>query len=161
DAKSCGVEQVAPSLPHVEVQMRAVEKALVILRKAAGEDGQPEIEIAAVGQGGHQPSIGFENSADLRQHAGGIAQGLDDIAADHVVEPSGEGRKSTIEVRLDECAVLGKSVAMAAGALDADDFISAPGQDFGKIAGGASDVEDSFAAALGRERVEQDCMAAV
>src|SRR5262245_17994474 len=110
------------------MQMGAVEQSLIILWKASGEHGETEIEIAAVGHGGHQPSVRLQNGGDLRQHTGGIAQVLDDIAADDVGEPTGEGWKSTIEVRLDECDVFGKAIAMPAGALNADDFIAAPGQ---------------------------------
>src|ERR1043166_6113760 len=80
NAESGSVKKVRPSLPHEIMQVRPIEQAFVVLRKSARKDREPEVEIAAVGQGGDQPSIRFEKRRHLLQHFHGIAQVLEDIS---------------------------------------------------------------------------------
>lgn len=64
-------EQFAPAVEHIKTDVGAVEQAFVVLREAAEQDVEPEVEIAAVGQGGYQLAIGLKQRDEQVSRAPG------------------------------------------------------------------------------------------
>ena len=141
--------------------MGPVEQALIILRKAPCEDVQPEVGIAAIGNRRHNGSVRFQNRRHLLQHRQRIAQVLEDVAANGVGKTAAQRREPTVEIRFHQLYIFGKTVAVAAGSFDADNLVSALRKHLREVPCRAANIEDPLAAALGRQRIEQERMAAV
>ena len=86
---------------------------------------------------------------------------LEDISADHVREFPRSGGSPASRSASISSTLSGKLIAVRAGPLDSDNFVTALSEDLGQISAGATHVQHSFAAALGRKRTEQNRVAAV
>jgi hypothetical protein len=145
------VEEVAPVAEHPEVEVGAVEEALVVLGEAAEKDVEAEVEVAGVGQGGEDFAAGGEVWEELAEKCIGLAEVFEDITDDNDVEGAGQGRQGEFEVMDDG----GGRAIEAEGVFDAGDGEAFGGEQAGEEAVAAADIEKAAAVAGGVEESEK------
>src|SRR5207248_9054270 len=101
-------QQVDPAVPSVEMQMCTVEESAIVLRESSQQDVPAKPGVSAVGQRGEKCAARGESVPAGAQEDQGIAQVLQNVCAEDVVETTAQRRKSIIQIGGNKLDSLGR-----------------------------------------------------
>jgi hypothetical protein len=147
--------------PREEAQVRAVEDAAVGVVEAARQQRQPDPQVGDVGHRDDDVAAGREEGDQPGQHARGVREVLEHVAADDDVEVGVERRHAAIQVGHDQpLAMGGPGLGQDRVGLDGRDLPALGRETTAQQPVGRPHVEQP-AAAAGGEPAENHRVAAV